>query len=192
MTLFTSAEIAAVVTKDDGRTFLVAMQGRLGAASLAGAIEWYWYPPNTDRNRLFDIYFTDWEDLRWMVIAFPAGRLDEVKRLAKQLGLRLANGVPTMFSLASKRPSDIIPLFFPGERLPNGRDNMAMMTIENDAGSPVYQNRKRDHDGMLQADFEINDALNRGVRLTPAQIADYIYGPGFPLESGTRGDASTS
>jgi hypothetical protein len=36
---------------------------------------------------------------------------------------------------------------------------------------------------MLQAPSEICGILNRGKRLTPAQIADYIYGPGFPLPS---------
>ena len=46
-------EIAACVTRPDGRVYLVAYMSRIGAAALSAAIEWYWYPPKTSRNRFF-------------------------------------------------------------------------------------------------------------------------------------------
>jgi hypothetical protein len=189
----TAEEVIQVVTRRDGRVFLIGMTQRVGLTAFIAAIEWYWYTPGTPRNRFFDVYFTEWEDIHYVIAAFPIGRLDAARRLAKQLGLRIGNGVPTMVQVAGAGVSGstgyppghplegLIPTFFPGGVLPNGRDNTAMFTVENDKGSPVYRNRIRENDGMLRAGHEINEALNRGVRLTPAQIADYIYGPGFPL-----------
>lgn len=189
----TASEIIEIVTRRDGRVFLVGMAQRIGLSAFFAAIEWYWYTPHSPRNRFFDVYVTEWEDIDYVIAAFPIGRLDAARRLAKQLGLRIGNGVPTMVQVAGAGVSGsnryppghplegFIPTFFPGGVLQNGRYNTAMFTVENDRGSPVYKNRVRENNGLLQATHEINEALNRGVRLTPPQIADYIYGPGFPL-----------
>lgn len=194
MAMVTCEEIAAIVTNPAGRVFLTVGAGRVGGAAFIAAIEWYWYAPRTERSRFFDVWGVEWEGLSWAVVSFPAGRLDAVRRLAKQLGLRLAQGVaaiveapPHVKLQASRRYSveldrgGVHLTFFPGGILPNGRDNLAMFNVENDHHSPVYKNRKRDNDAMLQATGEINGILNRGVRLTPAQVADYIYGPSFPV-----------
>jgi hypothetical protein len=177
MSEVSAAEISRIVTRDDDRVFLIANAGRVAAAAFFAAIEWYWYAPKTPRNRFYDCYVTEWTDLRWMVVAFPQGRLPAARRLAKQLGLRIADGVPTQLE---KRNNALVPTFFPGATLPNGRDNLSMFAVENDKGSPVYRNVRRDHEAMLQATGEIVGILNRGASLTPAEIADYIYGPGFP------------
>lgn len=171
------AEITKIVTRDDGRVFLIADRRRVAASAFFAAIEWYWYAPNTPRNRFYDAYVTEWMDLPWAVVAFPNGRLPAARRLAKQLGLRVVDGVPTALDV---RNGVVTPTHFPGARLPNGRENLGMFNVENDKDSPVYRNVRRDAEAMLQATDEINDILNRGVSLTPAQIADYIYGPGFP------------
>jgi hypothetical protein len=189
-----SDEIAAYVTRPDGRSYLVSHVERVGVAAFIAAIEWYWYSPNTSRNHLFDVYGAEWHNMHWLITAFPSGRLPAVRHLAKQLGLRIANGPPVMLGRrgalliqVSSRPSHLTDLqdvpmeFFPGTMLPNGQENDTIYTIENDRDSPIYKNRRRDNETMFAASGEISDALNRGVRLTPRQIADYIYGSGpFP------------
>lgn len=173
------SELVFHVTRDDGRVFLVSMGNRVAAPALVAAIEWYWYAPGTPRNRFFDTWFVMWQEMAWYVCAFPIGRFAAVKSLARRLGLRIADGTPLLMQASGES-------WFPGARLPDGRSNRSMFTVENDTGSPIYRNSRRDNAAMLQASIEINTTLNRGVRLSAAQIADYIYGPGFPLE---RSDA---
>ena len=77
---------------------------------------------------------------------------------------------------------DNVPIeFFPGTMRLDGTENYALFTLESDRNSPIYRNNERDFDTMFQATLEICVLLNRGISLTPAQIADYIYGSGsFP------------
>jgi len=192
-------DISATVTRRDGRVYVVSHSERVAVAALCAAIEHYWYHPGTSRNRFYDLYGTEWRRLCWLIMAFPLGRLDEVRRLAKQLGLRVVDGSPAIIGQengqvvmqVTARPSRLMTLiepgvpveFFPGTMLPSGTENLSIFTIENDKNSPVYKARRHDTEAMLQASEEINEILNKGVNLTPAQIADYIYGSGaFPNE----------
>jgi hypothetical protein len=177
--------------------YVVSNVQRVGTIAFSAAIEWYWYAPNTARNRLFDIYCAEWHKMQWFITAFPANRMPAVRYLAKQLGLRIADGPPLMigeqgsivYLQAASRPSRLTALtaqdvpieFFPGTMLPNGQENDRIFTVESDRGNPIYKNRRRDEEAMFAASGEISAALNRGVHLTPRQIADYIYGSGaFP------------
>jgi hypothetical protein len=189
-------QITECLTARNDRVFLISFVQRVGATALIAAIEWYWYPPSSERNRLFEVYGTEWHGMHWLITAFPSGRLPAVRRLAKQLGLRITDGSPVMIGetgainiQSSSRPSHLaeftvqdLPMeFFPGTMLSDGRENLAVFTIENDSGSPVYKNRQRDEQAMFQASGEVSKMLNRGIKLTPRQIADYIYGAGsFP------------
>jgi hypothetical protein len=195
-------ELTRIIGNDTARTYLVFVESRIAASAFIAAIEWYWYPPGNPRNRFFDFYPVIWHDLLWGVAAFPTGRLEAVLRLAKQLGLCLANGAPiifgdpdsiVIFQAAARPDSDavtqaksqgMLPDYFPGTFKANGEINRSIFTIESDANSPIYKNRVKDNQAMQQAGDEVNKILNRGTRLTPAQIADYIYGSGpFPLSS---------
>lgn len=197
MIILPSEDIPEVVTRADGRLHLIAYHKRVGVTALTAAIEWYWFKPGTARNRFYDVYGAEWHRMRWIIVSFPAGRLPAVRRLAKQIGLRIADGPPVLMGdersllniQAASPPSRLtefiqqdIPMeFFPGTLLPDGKENGALFTIENDRGSPVYKNQARDEDAMRQASGEICALLNQGVKLTPLQIADYIYGSGsFP------------
>jgi hypothetical protein len=58
---------------------------------------------------------------------------------------------------------------------------MAVHTVENDKDSPVYRNSTRLESEILQCEREAVAALNRGMKLSVRQIADYMYGSGpFP------------
>ena len=197
MQITSHADLAAHILRGDGRVHIAAHMDRIGAAALFAAVEWYWYAPNTSRNRFYDISLCEWRDMRWAVMSFPAGRLHAVQRLAKQIGLRIADGPPIMLGRAggvaviqaTSRPSRLsdfrqqgVPIdIFPGGVLPDGRDNLSIFTVEYDKGNPAYETKRQNETGMHEAGLEVNEALNRGVRLTPLQIADYIYGSGdFP------------
>lgn len=197
MKIMTSDEIAGVVCRSDGRVCLAAQAQRIGVLSFYAAIEWYWYAPNTTRSRFFEVYCTIWHDMPWAVAAFPVGRLPAVRQLAKRLGLRVSDFPPVLiknndnfYIQGSMRPSrraefeaQGFPMeFFPGAVLANGQANPRLMTVESDSHSPIYKNIKVDEQTMQQADREISDVLNRGQKLTPAQITDYIYGSDFPPE----------
>ena len=190
-------DITALILRNDGRVHIVANVQRIGAAALFAAVEWYWYPPDSSRNRFFDVSVCDWRHMRWAIMSFPNGRLHAAQRLAKQIGLRIVDGPPVMFGRegglaviqATSRPSRLdhysrqgVPIeIFPGGVLPDGRDNLSIFNVEYDRGNPAYENKRKNEEGMHEAGLEVNEIMNRGVRLTPFQIADYIYGTGdFP------------
>ena len=187
------SELSAEMLRNDGRVWMVSHISRVGATAMIAAIEWYWYPPDTSRSRLLSIYGVTWAGTHWTITVFPRGRLAAVRRLARQLGLRVADGSPLSITghkfqaIAAAYPSRLTAklreqyALFPGAILPDGTDNTSIVTLEYDAGSPLYKNRIRDEEAMRQASGEVNELFNRGHRLTPAQIADYIYGSGpFP------------
>ena len=197
MQIMSHADVAAQILRNDGRVHIASGTQRIGAAALFAAVEWYWYTPGTPRNRFYDIALCEWRNLRWAVMSFPKGRLHATQRLAKQIGLRIADGPPIMMGReggfaviqATVYPSRLgdyrrqgVPIdIFPGGVMPDGRDNLAIFNVEYDKGNPAYENKRQNEEGMYEAGLEVNETLNRGVRLTPLQIADYIYGSGeFP------------
>lgn len=56
------------------------------------------YPPNTPTNQLYEFYVLSWEEVRWYVAMIPMNDWDKAQAEAKNLGFKLADGVPTMFS----------------------------------------------------------------------------------------------
>jgi len=198
-----TSDLSSEMLRNDGRVRLVSHISRVGATALLAAIEWYWYPPGTERSRLFDIYGAEWADTHWIITVFPQGRLHAVRRLARQLGLRVADASPIAMgqgvirAIAASYPSRLSGLLdrdrvqtFPGAILPNGGDNTAILTLEYDKQNPTLKNRPRDEEAMRQASAEINELFNRGQRLTPAQIVDYIYGSGFSSSTAPDSDGS--
>jgi hypothetical protein len=191
--ILTHKEMARYVTLDNGKIFIASGGNRVASPAFIAAVEWYWYEPHTPRNNRFDIVGMEWVGQQWVVMSFPEGRFPAVRRLAKQLGLRIADGSPIdlgkapIHVLATSRWTQLGPdlqavvEFFPGGLLPDHKDNPRIFNIEYDRGNPIYKNRQRDEDAMMAASIEVNDMLNRGIKLTPAEIADYIYGSGpFP------------
>lgn len=191
----TVTEAAELLTRNDQRIHLVSMMGRLGASALMATLEWTFFRPGEPDAKYFDVHVVLWSGHPFFVASLPAARQIEARRIAKQLGVRLVRGLPVIFAsgattiVATSGPSRLAQLgvpanaasFFPGAKLPDGRDNPAIFVVENDHNSPVYRNLETDFQAMCSAEDEIVDLLNRGVRLTPAQIADYIYGSGaFP------------
>lgn len=168
----TEAALARIFQRQDTLKVITVI-GRPGALALIAAIEWLWFSPKGEQNDLYQMYVADWSEMKWVVAAIPISKLEDTKALATKLGMRIANGVPTMIEASGMS-------FFIGGRMPDGKDNMTMYTIENDHGSPVYKNKTRDNAGIKQAEIEVLDGFVNGVDWTPEKIADYIYGtPSF-------------
>ncbi len=172
--------------KFKGTIHLVSMSTRPGSFALISAIEWFWFSPKKDLNHLFNLTIVRWEGLDWLVASIPKHKLKDVKQLAKQLGMRIADGVPTLIRCIEpgEKPDktyDGAGIFiFPGGNLNNGSSNKDMFTIENDTGSPIYTNSKKDHQDIKSAEGEIVDGFINGVEWTPEKIVEYIYGvPNF-------------
>ena len=164
---------------------LVSMTTRPGSYALISAIEWFWFSPKKNLNHLFNLTIVRWEGLDWLVVSIPKHKLQAVKRLAKQLGMRIADGVPSLIRHMEPdekpdRTLEGVGVFvFPGGIL-NGSDNKYMFTIENDSGSPIYTNSTKTHQDIRSAENEVNDGFVNGVEWTPEKIVEYIYGiPNF-------------
>lgn len=164
---------------------LVSMVTRPGSYALITSIEWFWFSPKKDLNHLFNLTIVEWEELKWLVTSIPRFKLKAAKKLAKQLGMRIADGAPMVMRLSTPgdkpdRNLDGVGMFiFPGGII-NGIDNKDMFTIENDNGSPIYSNCQKSHQDIRSAENEINDGFINGIEWTPEQIVEYIYGvPNF-------------
>jgi hypothetical protein len=161
------------------------MTTRPGSFALITSIEWFWFSPKKNLNHLFNLTIVKWEGLDWLVTSIPKYKLQEVKKLAKQLGMRIADGVPMMIRTINpnekpdKTYAGMGMFMFPGGRL-NGSDNKDMFTIENNTGSPIYANCEKSHQDIRSAEDEVNDGFINGVEWTPEKIVEYVYGvPNF-------------
>lgn len=182
----TMEETVTFLTTRPDLAHLVTMAVRPGVKVLFGCIEWQWYSPHTDRNRFFHMNVIQWQDIPWLVCSFPNGRLPAVRGLARHLGLRIADGVPTLIEPAGPGDREIIregfprgltARHFPGGVLPQGGDNRSMWNIENDSSSPLHTGRlKLTREEGEKREMAVIDAFVEGKRPRVQDIHDYIYG----------------
>jgi len=186
------ADYQARVT-DPTKAHLVMMEIRPGVISFLAALENYWYRPGTKQANLFTLHNINWQELDWYIASFPLTRLPAVRVLANLLKLRLGNGVPTIIKSASEADSESVPHpripgmvanFFPGSKMPDGKDNMNMLTVEylsgahplgGGSGTAVFSGPEAQ--AVRQREAEINYLLNhKRMHIIPQHIFDYIYG----------------
>ena len=74
-------QVPEIVTRRDRRVFLIGMIERVGVVPLIGAIEWFWYPPTSSRNKFYDLYAVQWHGLGWVIVAFPGLHMPRVQAL---------------------------------------------------------------------------------------------------------------
>lgn len=169
------ATFVEFVTAPLPRIHLVSMADRPGTMIMSAMIEWTWFVPGSSTAHRFELRRVVWEDIPFLVMTFPRKKFPAIRSLAKRLGMRVADGVPTLLDHNGTS-------HFPGGRLPNYQPNCAMYSLENDSGSPIYQNNRRQLDEFYQCEGELIDALaNTGGKLSVEQVVDYLYGNGpFP------------
>ena len=101
---------------------------RPGCHLFCTILEYKFYPPNTDKNKEFILQIIKWKvdgmEMIYTIVSIPEKEKAYAEAVAKMVGMRIANGVPTMLGGGK-------PHFFP-INVPNA------FTIENEPGHPIY------------------------------------------------------
>jgi hypothetical protein len=127
---------------------LVCMVGprRIGILSFIVFLEHRYFPPGTPKNELFQVVMMEWQEMKWCVVVIPEKDVKTGDDLAASLGLRRADGVPTLLSAAGV------------VRFPLDQDNV--FTIENVPGHFAYHNDPGQNRTAI--DFE-DEAVDREI-----------------------------
>jgi hypothetical protein len=137
-------EVAAELSREGNKIGLVGQVDRVGVPSFSVFLEYRLFTPCTPQNDLLDICLVEWERLHWVILVFHKTHLPRVDELMKTLGLRRADGVPTMITHKGVT------------RFPANSDNV--FTIENIKGHFTYRNDLTLH--KTAQDFEM-EAIDR-------------------------------
>jgi hypothetical protein len=143
--------------KIPGFVYFLGMVGprRPGVLLFAVTLEYGYYPPNTESNKLYELTVFYWEGMAWFAIRIPQEGMKTAQEVAKSIGVRIADGVPVLFggiALASlrdqvseKNSKCLVP-----------PENKSVFTLENIRDHPVYAESPESLGTILQAeDVEI-------------------------------------
>ena len=92
---------------------------------ISTAVEWRLMPPfKPELNQLFDTYIIkEWAGMPWSIISYPKEYSLQVRRIAKEFNMRIADGYPMLLGSVEKFPATGSNVF----------------TVEDTPGSPVYE-----------------------------------------------------
>lgn len=98
---------------DPEKTVIIGMPDRLGVKGFIVQLEHRLFPPADARqNDLFELFIMKWQEILWMVVSIPREYEGRARELAKEHGVKLADGIPMTFGdlpftvLLSNRPSE--------------------------------------------------------------------------------------
>lgn len=97
---------------------------RPGVRLFAVKMEYFHFEPGTPKNDEFIFHIVNWEEMTFGVISIPKEYMDLAKKVAQEVGLRIADGIPHMLLGGQSRP------------FPMDTDNV--FTLENVSGHAVY------------------------------------------------------
>ena len=90
-------------TKETDKLHLILESTRIGGHLFSVRLEYEFFPPRSGKNQLFEMAMLKWplskdnDGLIWSVMSFPIEFKPDAERMARDCGLRLADGVPTSF-----------------------------------------------------------------------------------------------
>lgn len=113
---------------------------RPGVMEWMASVEERHFQPGTGRNELFIVRFIKWNGLVWIMTSIPIEDKKLVEGIAKECGLRIANGVPMMFTPDNTHAFPV--------------NNERIFTFENLPGHPVYRNDPLTTKTIFEAEFE--------------------------------------
>ena len=93
-------EALVVQGKDTSKLHLIVDTSRIGASLFNVKMEYTYFAPRSGKNYLFELVLMRWPDpntFLWAIASFPIEYRPQAEAMAKECGLRLANGVPTIF-----------------------------------------------------------------------------------------------
>jgi len=97
---------------------------RIGVRLFVVKLEYFYFEPGTPKNDEFIFHVIDWQDMSWAVVSIPKGYLELAKKVAAEVGLRIADGVPHSITAGQ------VYVF------PMNTENV--FTLENVSGHEVY------------------------------------------------------
>lgn len=159
------------VTTDNTKHFYVLMMDRPLGFVWMNWMEWEYFTPGTPANNDYTLMQVPWQEMVFAVISAPVKYDAQIQESLKRFEMRLADGVPAALSPGSDKPE-----FFPGHKLPNGRNNLRMKTIENNSFCRMH-NTKLPRQITHQREMEVAERIaKKREKLTPEEILKLIYG----------------
>jgi len=110
------------MTKDESRFFIIGMliPIRIGVGLFGSILEYRHYPPDTPKNDLFQLVMVKWEEMIWGVMSIPIEDKVYVEWIAKECGLRLTDGIPSIIDASEEKGLRFFPV----------TDSERIMTLE--------------------------------------------------------------
>ncbi len=101
-------------------------------------LEYDYFPPGTKSNDELFLRLINWEDMVWGIISIPKEKKELMERVASEIGLRIADGTPYLFTNGKVK---VFPL-----------NNERAFTLENTSGHPVYRNNPNELAKIFKAE----------------------------------------
>lgn len=153
------------ISKDTSKLHLVVDMWRIGANLFNTTTEYTHFAPRSGKNHLFEMSIVTWATRQWAVSSVPISYRNEIEEIAKSCGLRLANGIPTLFDEdgAHQFPIDG-PTVYTLENLPGGQIN-----------DPVERQKRMDEETLAcKAIFEKDEAKIRLEMLSKGYSSEQV------------------
>jgi hypothetical protein len=92
-----------VSQNDPIKFYVVAMATRNGVHDFTKRVEDTYFPVGTPANDLLEIGTTVWLGMLYLILAVPSDYTDRVKQCAREEGMKVCDGVPTMIENGTKQ-----------------------------------------------------------------------------------------
>lgn len=140
------AELRQMITPDK-IGFLVTMQPRrIGGYAFMSFLEHRWFTPVPAPSKDYELARIEWEGMLLFLCLIPKSKLPAAQAIARELGLRFADGVPHVIS---SQGVAVFPI-----------DEPNVFTLENIPGHFVYRNNTAEN--KTADDYE-DEAVDRVV-----------------------------
>lgn len=80
------AEFKTIAVRNPHQAFLIAGHSRPGFVPFMQELEYFHYAPDTERNALFELVYTKWQEMLWITVAIPLVDMPIVVELGKKYG----------------------------------------------------------------------------------------------------------
>ena len=160
----TELDLIALGKRSDRYNIVCDLQ-RLGAMLFMTRLEYEHFPPDTEKNNIFDFIIVQWPDdfkMNWAVVSVPIEYKPYVYSIATECGLRVADGVPTILG------GDNIQTF------PLNGPNV--FTLENISTSLIYESSV---DQLAQLKLEEHEKVNRIHQNHRNRLTEKLIAKGF-------------
>lgn len=109
-----------------------------GVQACITELEYTYYIPGTPKNDDFFLRIINWSGMHWVLVSIPISERHLMEKVASENGLRIVDGVPSMFSGSNMEQFPI--------------NNERVFTLENKKGHPIYYNNSDINETLKDAE----------------------------------------